>query len=73
MTGFRFRLVDTAGSELAIVSYAVPSIGEGETVYLPGVDHADTVVMIRARVKVTPAAKRRKASMSRRSCIRERA
>ena len=32
--GFRFRLIDTAGSELGIVSYATPSVAEGETVYL---------------------------------------
>ncbi len=35
MRGFRFRLIDTAGSELAIVSFAVPNVSEGETVHLP--------------------------------------
>jgi hypothetical protein len=35
VTGFRFRLIDTAGSELAIVSYAVPNVREGDTVHLP--------------------------------------
>jgi hypothetical protein len=33
--GIRYRLVDTAGSELAIVPYAVPRVREGETVHLP--------------------------------------
>jgi hypothetical protein len=35
MAGFRFRLLDTAGSELAIVPYSVPRVREGETVHLP--------------------------------------
>ncbi len=35
VAGFRFRLIDTAGSELAIVSYAVPNLREGDTVHLP--------------------------------------
>jgi len=35
MAGFRYGLVDTAGSELAIVPYAVPRVREGETVHLP--------------------------------------
>lgn len=35
MTGFRYRLLDTAGSELAVVPYAVPRVREGETVHLP--------------------------------------
>ncbi len=35
VAGFRFRLIDTAGSELAIVSYALPNVREGETVHLP--------------------------------------
>jgi hypothetical protein len=33
--GFRFRLVDTAGSELGVVSYQTPRVAAGETVYLP--------------------------------------
>jgi hypothetical protein len=36
VAGFRFRLIDTAGSELAIVSYAVPKVSVGDTVHLPG-------------------------------------
>ena len=32
---YRFRLIDTAGSELGIVEYEVPSIDEGDTVRLP--------------------------------------
>jgi hypothetical protein len=36
VTGFRYRRIDTAGSELAIVSYAVPNVREGDTVHLPG-------------------------------------
>jgi hypothetical protein len=36
VAGFRFRLIDTAGSELAIVSYAVPNVREGDTIHLPG-------------------------------------
>jgi len=35
VTGFRYRLLDTAGSELAVVPYAVPRVREGETVHLP--------------------------------------
>jgi hypothetical protein len=35
MAGFRYRLIDTAGSELAIVPYAVPRVKAGETVHLP--------------------------------------
>jgi hypothetical protein len=35
VSGFRFRLIDTAGSELAIVSYGVPNVSEGDTVHLP--------------------------------------
>jgi hypothetical protein len=34
-TGFRFRRIDTAGSELAIVGYSVPNVSEGDTVHLP--------------------------------------
>jgi hypothetical protein len=33
--GFRVRLIDTAGSELAIVTYSVPNVREGDTVDLP--------------------------------------
>ena len=36
MGGFRFRLIDTAGSELMIVTYPVASVQVGETVYVPG-------------------------------------
>jgi hypothetical protein len=32
---FRFRLVDTAGSELGIVTHPAPTIELGETVSLP--------------------------------------
>jgi hypothetical protein len=32
---FRFRLIDTAGSELAIVSHAEPSVEVGGTIRLP--------------------------------------
>jgi hypothetical protein len=35
MAGFRYRLVDTAGSVLAVVPYSVPRVREGETVHLP--------------------------------------
>ena len=35
IVGHRFRLIDTAGSELGIVSYASPTVTEGETVDLP--------------------------------------
>jgi hypothetical protein len=35
MTGFRFRLVDTAGGEIGIVTYAVPNVTLGDTVHLP--------------------------------------
>ncbi len=35
MSGFRFRLIDTAGSELAIVGYGVPDVKLGDTVHLP--------------------------------------
>jgi hypothetical protein len=35
VTDFRFRLIDTTRSELGIVSYAVPNVGEGDTVHLP--------------------------------------
>lgn len=35
VTAFRFRLIDTAGSEIGIVSYAVPSANLGEMVHLP--------------------------------------
>jgi hypothetical protein len=36
VTGFRYRLIDTAGSELAIVSYPVSNISVGDTVYVSG-------------------------------------
>ena len=32
---FRFRLIDTAGSELGIVAHTAPTIELGETVSLP--------------------------------------
>jgi hypothetical protein len=35
VSGFRFRLLDTAGSEIGIVTYAVPDVTEGDTVHLP--------------------------------------
>jgi hypothetical protein len=31
----RYRLIDTAGSEFGIVSYAVPNMSAGDTVHLP--------------------------------------
>jgi hypothetical protein len=34
VSGFRFRLVDTAGSEIGIV-YAVPNVTLGDMVHLP--------------------------------------
>jgi hypothetical protein len=34
VAGFRFRLIDAAGSELGIVTYAVPNVREGDTVHL---------------------------------------
>jgi hypothetical protein len=33
--GSRFRLVDTAGSELGVVTYQMPTVAKGETIYLP--------------------------------------
>ena len=36
MAGFRFRLIDTAGSELGFATYAVPDMRPGDTVHLPG-------------------------------------
>jgi hypothetical protein len=36
VAGFRYRLIDTAGSELGIVTYSVANIREGETVYVEG-------------------------------------
>ena len=36
MGGYRFRLIDTAGSEVAIVVRPSPAIGEGDLVLLPG-------------------------------------
>lgn len=33
--GSRFRLIDTAGSELGVVTYQMPRVVQGETVYLP--------------------------------------
>ena len=41
--GFRFRLIDTAGSELAIVSYDTPSVAEGDTVRLPDGEEAEVL------------------------------
>jgi len=35
MNAFRFRIIDTAGSELGIVESHVESIGEDETVRTP--------------------------------------
>ena len=32
---FRFRLIDTAGSELTIITHTAPSVTEGDTVNLP--------------------------------------
>jgi hypothetical protein len=36
MSGFRHRLIDTAGSELEVATYLMPSVREGETVYMRG-------------------------------------
>lgn len=36
MSGYRFRLIDTAGSEVAIVVRPSPSVAEGDLVLLPG-------------------------------------
>jgi hypothetical protein len=36
MAGFRFRLVDRHGAELAALTYAMHDVQVGETVYLPG-------------------------------------
>lgn len=36
MEGYRFRLIDTAGSEVAIVVRPSPAVGEGDLVLLPG-------------------------------------
>jgi hypothetical protein len=36
VAGFRFRLVDTDGSEIGIVTYAVPNVREGDTIHVPG-------------------------------------
>jgi hypothetical protein len=35
MAGFRYRLIDTAGSKLAAIPYAAPRVQEGELVHLP--------------------------------------
>jgi hypothetical protein len=35
VTGFRFRLIDTAGSEIGIVTHDSPEIQLGEPVRLP--------------------------------------
>ena len=36
MSGSRYRLIDTARSELMIVTYPMANVQVGETVYLPG-------------------------------------
>jgi predicted GTPase len=41
--GFAYRLIDTAGSELAIVNDPRSEIGEGESIELPD---ADVVVVV---------------------------
>jgi hypothetical protein len=33
--GFRYRLIDSAGGELGIVTYNTPRMAIGDTVYLP--------------------------------------
>jgi hypothetical protein len=35
VSGFRLRLIDTAGSVIGIVSWASETVGEGESVRLP--------------------------------------
>lgn len=35
MNAFRFRLIDTAGSELGIIASAVDEVAEGDTVQMP--------------------------------------
>jgi hypothetical protein len=36
VAGFRFRLIDTNGSEIGIVTHAVPNVREGDTIHVPG-------------------------------------
>ena len=36
MTDVRFRLIDTPGSELTIVTYPMPNVEVADTVYMPG-------------------------------------
>ena len=36
MSGFHYRLIDTAGSQIEIVSYAAPNVREGDTIYVSG-------------------------------------
>ena len=42
-SGFRFRLIDTAGSVIGIVSYATATVAEGDTVRLPDGDEAQVL------------------------------
>jgi hypothetical protein len=46
LAGFRFRLIDTDGSEIGIVTYAVPNVMEGETIYISGGRGGGTVLEV---------------------------
>jgi hypothetical protein len=41
--GFRYRLIDTAGGEIGIVTYNTPRMALGDTVYLPDGRPAEVV------------------------------
>lgn len=41
--GFRYRLIDTAGGEIGIVTYTTPRVAIGDTVYLPDGKPAEVV------------------------------
>jgi hypothetical protein len=41
--GFRYRLIDTAGGEIGIVTYNTPRMAIGDTVYLPDGKPAEVV------------------------------
>ena len=43
MDGYRFRLIDTGGSEVAVVVRPSATIGEGDLVLLPGGGTASVV------------------------------
>jgi hypothetical protein len=60
--GFRFRLVDTAGSELGVVSYQTPRVAAGETVYLPDGGPASVVEVMTTRSTAVREASKRPSS-----------